>query len=48
MDQPREPQVNNILGIANPGGVKRIQTFSGEGSSQTAVLLEAAGICILS
>lgn len=48
MDQPGEPQVNNILGIANPDGVKRIQTFSGEGSSQTVVLLEAAGICILS
>lgn len=38
VDQPGELQVNNILGIANPGGVKGIQTYSGEGSSQTVVV----------
>lgn len=38
VDQPGELQVNNILGIANPGGVKGIQTYSGAGSSKTVVL----------
>lgn len=38
VDQPRELQVNNTLGIANPGGAKGIQTHSGEGSSKTLVL----------
>lgn len=33
MDQSEELPVNNILGIANPGGVKGMQTYIGEGIS---------------
>lgn len=37
VDQSEKLQVDNILGIANPGGVKGVQTYFSKGSSQTVV-----------